>query len=335
MPPDEFLDELAEAFRRLRPQGSARWNFAAAFAQLEHSFGEPTARSGVDDGPSAPTTDDGSVPGPGGGAGRSSQRVARRAADPVISRVQPWIEARAAEAATSATRQALAEGSTRFEEGFDAVVEAFRFLAARVELLEDAAARRRAAGEGSAWLVAPPQLGVWEEPTARGLAGSPEGTVVHGECAGGTFARALMAAGLAVRGCEPRGSLAWAAAAGGVPVHLGPVPEYLAGLGAGSLSGLVLTGVVDRLALEDQVALVDLAAGRLSAGGRVVVLGTLPGDRATGRDAVARDLLPGRPLHPETWALLLDRAGFDEVGPLEGPEGGGSSLFGVRGRWDH
>jgi len=330
VPPDEFLDELAEAFRRLRPQGSARWNFAAAFTRLERSFGDEPARPGVDEDPSAVATDDGS--GPGGG--RTSQTVARRAADPVISRIQPWIEARAAETATSATRQALAEGTSRFEDGFDAVVEAFRFLAARVEVLEDAAARRSAAVDGSAWLVAPPELGAWVGPTARWLAGSPEGTVVHGECAEGTFARALMTAGLAVRGCEPRGSLAWAAAASGVPVHLGPVPEYLAGLGGGSLSGLVLTGLVDRLALEDQAALVDLAARRLAAGGRVVVLGTLPSGRATGRDAVAHDLLPGRPLHPETWALLLDRAGFDEVGPLEDPEDGGSSMFGVRGRWD-
>jgi len=333
VPPDEFLDELAEAFRRLRPQGSARWNFAAAFAQLERSFGDEPPRSGVVAASQAVVTDDGSGPGPGGG--RSSQRMARRAADPVISRVQPWIEARAAEAATSATRRALAEGTSRFEEGFDAVVEALRFLAARVELLEDAAARRSAAVDGSAWLVAPPELGAWGGPTARWLAGSPEGTVVHGECAEGTFTRALVTAGLSVRGCEPRGSLAWAAAARGVPVHLGPVPDYLAGLGGGSLSGLVLTGLVDRLALEDQVALVDLAAGRLSAGGRLVVLGTLPGTKANGRDAVAQDLLPGRPLHPETWALLLDRAGFDDVGPLEGPETGESSMFGVRGRWDH
>jgi hypothetical protein len=329
VPPAEFLDELAEAFGRLRPQGSARWNFAAAFTRLEGSFG---AESGelADDADPLRSGEEPRAPAPG-----QSQRAVRRAADPIISRIQPWIEARAAEAASAATRQALAEGTARIDDGFDAAVEALRFLAARVEALEDAAARRTAPVEGPAWLVTPPELAEWVGPASGWLAGSPGGTVVHGECADGAFARALAGTGMAVRGCEPRGSLAWIAAARGLPVHLGPVPDYLAGLAAGSLSGLVLSGLVDRLALEEQVALAGLAADRLVRGGRVVVIGTLPGAGAGAPDAVARDLLPGRPLHPETWALLLARAGFSDVGRLGPPDGPGSDTFAVRGRWDH
>ncbi|MGP8059894.1 MAG: hypothetical protein ACLP9C_09685 [Acidimicrobiales bacterium] len=328
VPSAEFLEELAESFRRLRPQGTPRWNFAAAFTQLEQTFGaEPLGL------PEAGATDreTGAVAGPPEPA--PGQRAVRRAADPIISRVQPWIEARAAAAAAQATRDALAEGTGRVEAGFDATVEALRFLAARVEALEDAAARRTAAIEGSAWLRPPPALDHWAAPVARLLAGAPAGPLVHGECGDGAFAAALCEAGLDVSGCEPRGSLAWLAAARGLTVHVGPVPEYLAGRGAGSLSGLVLSGLVDRLALEDQVALVDLAADRLGADGRLVLIGSRPEVTATGSDAVARDLLPGRPLHPETWSLLLERAGFKGVGELNVAGGGPSDTVAVTGRW--
>jgi len=329
IPSDEFLEELAEAFRRLRPQGSPRWNFAAAFTQLERNFGEEPPEAGVDD--PAPGVEAGRVPpGPGPPAG---QRAVRRAADPIISRVQPWIEARAADAASSATRQALAEGMGRVEEGFDATLEAFRFLAARVEALEDAAARRSAAVDGSAWLLPSPEVAHWTAPVARWLAGAPAGPVVHGECADGGFALVLGEAGLDVAGCEPRGSLAWLAASRGLAVHVGAVPEYLAGLGAASLSGLVLSGLVDRLALEDLVALVTLAADRLAPDGRLVVIGSRPGGEVAGRDAVAHDLVPGRPLHPETWSLLLDRAGFSGVELLEAT-GDPPDTFAVAGRWE-
>ena len=128
------------------------------------------------------------------------------------------------------------------------------------------------------------------------------------------------------------GAFAWAAAGRGLRVHLGGVAPYLESLGEGSLSGIVLSGVLDRVALEDQVGLVDLAAGRLAAGGALVLIGTRPAAAASGRDALAQDLLPGRPLHPETWALLLDRAGFGAVEPLEAPEGT-ADIYAVGGRW--
>ncbi len=46
-----------------------------------------------------------------------------------------------------------------------------------------------------------------------------------------------------------------------------------------------------------------------------------PVDAVAGRDAAARDLVDGVPLHEATWELLLERAGFVEVAPL--PDGTG------------
>lgn len=315
-PPPGFLAELAEAFRRHRPQGSLRWNFSDAFTRLEQHVRRPPAAGG--EGPAA-----------GDRPGRGPATVGRA----VSGRLGRWVDGRAAAAARSAVDEALAEG--RGATGAtDAAVEAFRFLAARVEGLEDAGSRRLSPVEGMAWLVPSPALGGWAGPVARWVAGAHRsGEVVHGECGAGELAVALVASGLSVRGAEPRGAVAWEAAERGVDVHVGPVEGLLASTAPGSLGGLVLSGVVDRLDLAGLVALLETATGRLADGAPLVVVSTAPGAVGTGWDAVARDLVPGRPLHPETWALLLSRAGYVEVGPLEGPdEGPGAATYALKGR---
>ncbi len=324
-PPTGFFAELSEAFRRHRPQGSARWNFSDAFGRLEALFG--AGRTPPGDGPSAAAT----VAQSPETAGQPTSFAHRLFDRTVADRLQRWIDERAAEAARGAAEEALAEGLASVAGGFDATIEAFRFLAARVEGLEDSAAARRDPVDGMAWLVPPPALGGWAEPVSRWVAANrAEGVIVHGECGDGSLTAALAALGMAVRGAEPRGAVAWDAAGLGVDVHVGPVGELLDSVGPGSLGGLVLSGVVDRLALDDLVALLETATDRLGEGGGLVVISASPAVPATGWDAVARDLVPGRPLHPETWALLLGRAGFEEVGPLEGP--GGSPTYAVTGR---
>ena len=98
--------------------------------------------------------------------------------------------------------------------------------------------------------------------------------MVHGECGDGELALALMAAGLPC-GAEPRRAVAWRAAERGVDVHLGPVPRSCwPSVPAGTLGGVVLSGVVDRLTVEDLVALLALATDRLGEGAPLVVVGT-------------------------------------------------------------
>jgi hypothetical protein len=313
---------LAEAFRRLRPQGSDRWNFGDAFGRLESLVEDTKAQ------PDAPTDPDPTGPAQEASPSSFAHRVFDRT---VADRLQPWIEERAAAAAQRATQEALADGLAAMAGGFDATVEAFRFLAARVEGLEDAAGRRRAPVDGVPWLAPPPDLSAWAGPLVRWLSDhGATGEVLHGECGDGTVAAALAEAGLRLRGAEPRGTRAWSAAARGVDVHVGATEELLGALGPGTLGGVVLSGVVDRLPVEDLVALVELATDRLAEGAPLVVVSTSPDAARSGWDAVARDLLPGRPLHPETWALLLARAGYDQVEQLDGT--GAQSTYAIGGQ---
>jgi hypothetical protein len=50
-----------------------------------------------------------------------------------------------------------------------------------------------------------------------------------------------------------------------------------------------------------------------------VVLSTGPAGTVRGPQAVAADLAPGRPVHPETWTYLLDAHGFETVSVREHP----------------
>lgn len=322
-PPGGIAAELGAAFRRLRPQGSDRWNFAAAFARLEERYGRPSPAgdleaAGTDPGGEAPPA---GGPVGGGEAVPDRSRLHRLADRYVTERLEAWIADLATAAADRATAAALAREHGSIAEGFDAAVEALRFLGARVERLEDAAGRRRDPVDAVGTLAPPPQLAAWTAPVVGWVRGArPPGPVLHGECGDGELVAALAAAGVAARGVEPRGAAAWRAADRGAAVHVGGVAELLASLPEGSLGGLVLSGVVDRAPLDELVALVGTATARLAPGAPLVVLGTWPEAAATAWSAAAGDLLPGRPLHPETWELLLARAGYADVGRL-GPEG--------------
>ena len=59
--------------------------------------------------------------------------------------------------------------------------------------------------------------------------------------------------------------------------------------------------------------MVETAAARLAPGGRLVVCSLQR--EAWGRDgtAVEADLVPGRPLHPQTWPALLEEQGFRDI----------------------
>ncbi len=319
-----FAEELAAAFRRHRPQGSARWNFSVAFTRLEERFRPRPPPSGRGPGAGVGVTDDaggdGGTAGNGtaaaGGDGGARSLLHRLADRYVTGRLQPWIAEQAEVSADRATKEALATELQGVADGFDDLIEALRFLSARVERLEDAGRRRRSPVAAVGALAASPPGG-WAGPVAAWLGSArPEGPVLHGECGDGELVEALVASGIEAKGAEPRGDVAWRAADRGVPVVVGEVPDLLALQPAGSLGGLVLSGVVDRLPVEELAALVGTAAERLAAGAPLVVVGTSPED-AAGWDPVARDLLPGRPLRPETWEVLLARAGFVEVGRLE------------------
>ncbi len=293
LPPERFFDALRASFRRLRPQGSDHWNFADAFQRLEVSVGEAE-------------TDEESE------EHWASPGKLRQVADRVIlERLEPMVE----QAARRASREHL--GSVHAS--LSATRDALRFLAARVEALEEMAGRRSDPVDGLAWLLEPPAIGHWGEPVARylGDAGSGEGAeILHSGCGDGALASTIADSGFAVAGAEPRGSVAWQAAERGFTIRVGSTEEALTSRPRGSLGGLVLSGVVDRSSVDRILGLISLAAERLSPGAPLVVISERPEAWADRWGSPARDLLPGRPLAPETWHLLLGRSAFGEVADL-------------------
>jgi len=313
--PEAFAEELQEAFTRMEPQGSAEWNFSVAFTQLKELIDEVERDISQGDGSASPwhVADDaigGDRRSPGDSPERRlHERAIRRAADPLLGRLQPFIEARVSAAAAEATRSWLTEGLGGVDRELAQVLEALRFLSARVDTLARVVSRTAQPVDGLAWLVEPESLAVWA-PTLVELFDHAGGPLLHGECGSGELLAALGAQGVSGEGCEPRGGLALQAAERGLTVHVAGVAAHLAAVAPRSLGGLVLSGVVDRVALADQLDLLDAGTERLQKGAPLAVIGTHPSAIADRWSAVAQDLVPGRPMHPETWTLLLERAGY-------------------------
>jgi len=284
---------LREAFSRLAPQGSDAWNFLAAFTHLGDRYGPYR--------PGASALSD---------AVESERRTGGRRQGR-LDRLRPG-RGRAARAAGAE--------SPELEEAMGHVVEAFRFLSARVATLEARLAAEDRPVDGAAWLVPARELGPWVGPlAAHVLARTPGGEIVHADCGEGGLLQALVGRGASAYGVEPRGTVALGALEGGCSVAICEASEYLAGRPAGSLGGIVLSGVVDRLPLHALVPLLAHCRRSLAHGAPLVVVSEL-GSAGDTREPPVCDLVDGRPLHAVTWELLLDRAGFVEVAPLAGAE---------------
>ncbi len=201
------------------------------------------------------------------------------------------------------------------------VVEAFRFLSARVATLEGRLAAEDRPVDGAAWLVPARPLGSWSGPVAAHLlAQTPGGVLLHADCGEGDLLQALSGRGAVVHGVEPRGAVALRALEHGFSVTIAEVSEDLAGRPEGSLGGIALNGVVDRLPLHALLSLLGQCRRTLGRDAPLVVVAERPAVTRSW-EAPALDLVRGRPVHEATWELLLDRAGFVEVAPLAADAG--------------
>jgi hypothetical protein len=285
---------LQEAFARLAPQGSDAWNFLAAFTHLGDRYGPYQ--------PGASALSDAL-----GSSGRADARRPRP-----LERLRPRRD--------RTGREPDGE-KTELEEAMGHVVEAFRFLSARVEALEARLAAQDRPVEGAAWLVPARGLGALAGPVAAHvLARSPGGEIVHADCGDGDLLDALTQRGAKAHGIEPRGAVALRALEHGYTVTMAEASEHLASRADGSTGGVVLSGVVDRLPLHALLPLLAQTRRVLRRGAPLIVISE-PVAATESRDAPACDLIDGRPLHEATWEIVLDRAGFVEVAPL--PDGTG------------
>ncbi len=294
-------EELLAAFDRRSPQGSLRWGFDDALRRVE----QPDVDSAA-----------GAAPWPGlpddlWDRGRSA-RIGQRFVGDVAGVLADIL---AADARTAADAAVTAVNGDRFVATWDAL----RFLAARVELLES---RTDPVGlEAAEWPGPVPDPSQWVEQVVEWLGPVTDAAlpVIVGEAGEGSLVEAVHRSGRAVVGVEPRGGEAWRfidaarfADQPAVSVILDEVEASLRRMPADSAAGIVLAGCVDRLDLPAQVRLVEEAVRVTRPGGTLVVLATDQGWWGRELTAPARDLAPGRPLHPETWIILLRRAGASQ-----------------------
>jgi hypothetical protein len=191
------------------------------------------------------------------------------------------------------------------------IVRAVRVLGERVDEIEarSPATDPRLAAVGVP-IASDPDLVPWRDLAVKVLASVPA-RVVHAECGDGALVVALRDAGVDAYGVDPRRDAAVVADEHGAEVRTMGALEHLRAVPDDALGGLVLSGCAERLPVGDLVELVACARRCLAPGAPVVVL-----SRAAGLehgDPIASDLAPGRALHPETWAFLLGRDGFDDV----------------------
>ncbi len=277
---------LRQAFARLAPQGSDPWNFQAAFTHLADQYGpdHPGASAMAEQLNAEQHTR----------RNRLRGRIGRPTTDP--------------------------GQKSDLEDAMGHVIEAFRFLSARVRTLEGEMAHQHEPVLAPAWLAPAQPLGPWTSLIADHMAkASPAGNVLHADCGDGSLLTALQSAGLTAEGVEPRGGIALGPLELGHRVTINEAVDVLAGAGAGSLGGVVLSGVVDRLPLADLTTLLSRTRHALAAGAPLVVLSTVPVGSEAEWDAPASDVVPGRPMHTATWEFLLDRAGFVGTSVMAGP----------------
>ncbi|HEX4219627.1 MAG TPA: hypothetical protein VHZ02_14725 [Acidimicrobiales bacterium] len=309
-PPAEA--ELLDAFSRLAPAGSHRWNFEESMSRLN---------------PQPPPDPPSAVP-PWRGLppdvwahGRSAQ-VGQRMVGDVLAAVSDLLAADSRMAATEVARAQTLASRRQLAAAWDAL----RFLAARLERLErrnDVVTDLFPDLSGD---VPEADVGPWADRLSSWfIPPEVEGPVVHGESGDGSLLRSLAAAGYQATGIEPRAARVWEDTGEddtGNEVALGEVADRLTDRADGELAGLVLSGCVDRLDLPAKLLLIELAMNKTAPGATVAVLAT---DQRAWSDASpvpTLDLVPGRPLHPETWTAVFDRVGLVDVHwhPPEGEE---------------
>ena len=297
--PDALSPEeqgVLAAFERLRPEGSLRFAFDAAMLQLDRP--EHTASTRL---PWA------GLPGDLWERGRAA-RISRRFVGDVTAALAEVMAADARAAADAAV-------SAGHEDRFRAAYDALRFLAARVETLED---RSDPSKLVPADLDLPvPDCSEWTDSLTAWLGRdtSAAGPVVVGEARDPRLLSAAAATGRPVFGIEPRGAVVWEslAARPQATLVMAELSDFVAMLPDDSVAGLALAGCVDRIDLVAQCALARHALRAVAPSGCVVLFVTDQTRWDEALDPPCRDLLPGRPLHPETWSLLLRRSGADSV----------------------
>jgi SAM-dependent methyltransferase len=280
----EFERHLDTAFAKLAPVAAVSGDFHALLAKLEESTTFDTR---------APTTS----------ANRGIAQVKA-----IVGRAIDW-DLRHLASQVSGVAYAL--------------TRALGLLGERVDDLEresPAAGERILTSLGEAYVRGGLPEGDWAPSVAEAL-GRPAGRVLHTECGGGSLVQALRDRGLDVYGVDPDPRVVQEASTQVVDLRVDGPRDHLRALPEGSLAAVVLTGIVDRITGAGSLELARLARTALMPGGRLVVVSHQP-DAWIKAHPVLADLVGGRPLHEETWVVLLQAGGFIDVTGFGGSPAG-------------
>ena len=153
---------------------------------------------------------------------------------------------------------------------------------------------------GSAW---------WVPAALEALAGVSDRVLV-GDCGDGSLVEALSGAGVDAYGVDPSDLALEPALVRGIDVRAETVLDHLGVVAGEALGAIVLTGSVQWLRPNEREHLLDLVSSRVAVDGVLALHSATPEAWANATSAVVRDLAPGRPLHPQTWAHLLGARGY-------------------------
>jgi Methionine biosynthesis protein MetW len=151
--------------------------------------------------------------------------------------------------------------------------------------------------------------------------GAPTGRILHAECGDGSLLEALSEADLDVYGIDPGTAGADAAVRKGLEVRRDEVLGHLGSVADERLSGIVLSGCVDRMSVSERRRLLRLAELKLAPGGTLALLLSAPGFWQSRVGPVVADLSGGRPRHPETWGYLVRKLGLTEISIFSSRDG--------------
>jgi hypothetical protein len=96
-------------------------------------------------------------------------------------------------------------------------------------------------------------------------------------------------------------------------VLLGEPVTHLASVADDALGALVLRGCVEMCTTGELLHLADLADTAVAQPGTIVVCSVAPAAWGAVGTELEADFAAGRPLHAETWAVMLSDRGFTDV----------------------
>ena len=129
----------------------------------------------------------------------------------------------------------------------------------------------------------------------------------------GEFMELLTELGVRVRGVEPDSQLVEAARGRGLDAQQGFAVDYLRGVEAGSLGGIVMIQVIEHLSPQHVIDVVELAAEKLRPGGKFVLETVNPASLYTYAHAFWMDPDHVRPVHPGLLEFLFREAEFSRL----------------------